>query len=125
MIPAHPVPLEHAELGIVAATGFAVAKHAPQLIAIADAGGEQPLERILRRGPKPARGRTRIDMATEAGAETLDVRLGIACRREHRGFHFQHGALGEKPANQGIQARAQAQRLQVHRQFAGQRAHTA
>ena len=53
MIPAHPIPFEHAELGIVPPADFAVAEHAPQLVAIPDARREQAFHRKLGRGTQP------------------------------------------------------------------------
>src|SRR3546814_11064030 len=63
VIHADPVPLEHGELGIVAAAGFAVAEHAAEFVAIAETGGEQALERILGRGSQPARARPAVGAA--------------------------------------------------------------
>src|SRR5690606_24747723 len=91
--------------------GLAVAEHPSQLVAVADAGGDQALERVFGRGPQPAHvgpGRT---VACKAGGEALDVRFGIAGLREDRRLHLEHAAFGEERADHRVQPRAQAQRL--------------
>ncbi|MNV71481.1 hypothetical protein D3C71_1645030 [compost metagenome] len=50
VIPADPIPLQHGELRVVAATGLAIAKHAAEFVTVPHPGGEQPLEGKLRRG---------------------------------------------------------------------------
>ena len=48
MIPTEPIPLQHRELGVVTAAGFAIAEHATEFVTIADAGGQQSFQRELR-----------------------------------------------------------------------------
>src|SRR6185312_862535 len=76
---------------------------------VAHARGDEALQRILRRGAQPALARAGIDVAAEPGAETLDVRFGIAGRREDRRLHFQHLAFSEERADQGVEVGAQMQ----------------
>src|SRR3546814_1635225 len=87
-----PVPLEHGELGIVAAAGFAVAEHAAERVAVAETGGEQALERMLGRSPQPARAWTAICTAGDSQLERSHVRLGVARLRPDRRLELAHAA---------------------------------
>src|SRR5690606_5874008 len=102
-------PFQHGELGIVSTTGFTVAEHPAQFVTIPDAGSEQALERILRRGTQPAFARTGVDVAAEARREAVYARLGVTGRGKDRGFHFQHLAFGEERPHACIQLRPELQ----------------
>ena len=110
MVPADAVPLQHGELGVVALPGLAVAEHAAELVAVADAGREQAFHRVFGRGTQPAFARARIGVAAERGAEAVDVRFGVAGGAEDRRLDLQHAAPGKEIADQRVQRRAQRQR---------------
>src|SRR5690606_24274159 len=87
----------------------AVAEHAAKFVAVADAGGEQALHRILGGRAQPARARRAVGAATELDRERVDVGIGIAGTRHHRGLDLEHAAGVEEVAHQAIEPRAQAQ----------------
>src|SRR3546814_11626979 len=96
VIHADPVPLEHGELGIVAAAGFPVAEHAAEFVAIAETGGEQALERILWSGAQPARARPRVGAAGEFERSPREVQLGVAGLRPDSSVEPDQAALGQE-----------------------------
>ncbi|KAG1272471.1 hypothetical protein G6F64_015506 [Rhizopus arrhizus] len=73
------------------------------LIAVANTGRQQALERILRRGAQPAAAAAGIDVAGEIGMEAVEVRFGVARHRQDRRLHLQHIALGEEATHQRIE----------------------
>src|SRR5690606_35863129 len=111
--PAHAIPLEHGELGVVPPPGLAVAEHAAELVAVPHAFGQQPLHRVLGGGAQPPRARRAVGAPAELDAEGRDVGIGVAGARHHRRLHLQHAARVEELAHEAVQARAQAQRLQA------------
>ena len=117
MVPADAIPLEHGEFGIVPLAGFAVAEHPSELVAVADAGGEQTLERELRRRAQPAHACAGGLGPHELQLETFDVRIGVAGRGQDRRLDLEHLAFGEIAADQRVELGAQAQGLGVRGRF--------
>src|SRR5579884_2151598 len=110
MIPADAIPLEQGELGIVATTGFAVAEHAAEFVAIADAGREQTLVRELRRGAQEALARAAGERAGKARDEAPQVGIGVGGGGQDRRFDLEHAARGEEFADRRVEPRAQFER---------------
>src|SRR5690606_27581389 len=88
---------------------------AAEFVAIAQARGEQALERMFWRGPQPARAWCALRAAGELERERRNVRLGIAGHRQHGRLHLQHVAFGKEAADRGVQRGAQAQRIETAR----------
>ena len=109
VIPTDAIPLEHGEFWVVATPGFAVAKHAPEFVAIAEPCREQALERVFRRSAQPARARRAVGTTGEFERKRSDIRLAVAAARQHRRFDFEHTTFGEKIADERIQSCAQTQ----------------
>ena len=100
----------------MAATGFAIAEHAAELVAVADAGGEQALEREFRRRAQPARRAARRRCGRKTAVEN-DAMLGsVLPASDSTGVSTSSTLrVGEERADGRVESRAQAQGIERRR----------
>jgi hypothetical protein len=86
------VPLDESELRIVPAAALSIAKHLADLVDIAEAGRQQPLHGVFRRGAEIRR----CAHAGDPSRQRFDLRIADGGAAQYRSFHFEHAAAGEE-----------------------------